>query len=559
MYIDCIFTVYDVYDIIVKMNGGIILSSISKETYMQVMQKTIPLVVTALGTTTALHQSIDELYAKRPQEYYNAFREGLCDLINNRMFQYHSFQHTLYLEKVGGIVEYAYKTGNFLEVHRLIKRGYPSVYKLVMHSSNLSYDRVSIAVRGGGKKDYLPEQYHYNSIYLMFFLVFLEEATTNRKFQFDHTQWFMQIQRSTDFHEDNLQLFDAHQKEIDVPRKAIRFEGILDTYRESTSVEMLLDTLIDDEHHATFYPNFKGDLYDSYPMEVLDASRDKLFTVGGNSAYIGVLSHFLKTYGIFENSFSLELTTRDFVNMQTVLDKVFKNSKVDIDKDLMSITMIYLAVLAKEINLAKPLAARSSKEYQEFEERLNVSKEVDSLQERVQQLEAENEALQKEVNEKSAVLQEVALKSREVDTQKKKLELQLVEASEDKQELHRLRQLFFLQNDVDIEDSNLHVQDRAEKMTQELQQYKILVVGGHDNWVEKMKALFPNWVFLTVEGANNRQLKHTQFDFLLFNIIKNNHGAYYRIQQLISKDKMLYANHVNIPRSIENIYAQINE
>lgn len=523
----------------------------------ELMKQLVPLVVSSLGTTTQLHSSIDEIYAKRPQDYYNAFRTGLCDLINDRMFQYYSFQHTLYLEKVGGIVEYAYKTGNFLDVHKLIKRGYPSVYKLVMHSSNLTYDKVSVAVRGGGKLEYLPEQYHYNSIYLVYFLVYLEETLNKRNFNYDYHQWGLQIQRSTDFHEGNLELFDAHQKIIDAPRKSIRFEGILSTYRESTSVEMLIDTAIDDEHQATFYPLFKGDLYSRFPMEIIDASRDKLFTVGGNSAYIGVLSHFLKTYGVFENIFSHELSTRDLVNMQTVLDGVFKNSGVQMEKDLMSITLLYLMVLSKELNLAKPLASRSSHEYQEFEERLKGNDEVNALQARIQQLEAENSTLQTELKEKTALLQTVTENAREVDAHTKKLEQQVSSALEDKQELHRLRQLFFLQNEASAEDTEDVTLDMMESMTQELQNFKILVVGGHDSWVEKMKLAFPKWVFLTVEGATNRQLNQSQFDYLLFNILKNSHGSYYRIQQLIARDKILYANHANIQRSIENIYNQI--
>ena len=170
-----------------------------------------------------------------------------------------------------------------------------------------------------------------------------------------------------------------------------------------------------------------------------------------------------------------------------------------------------------------------------------VNKEIEEQKKRVK--EAENKAgiqriLYEESREKVRALEKV------------------VKAREDEHsELVALRELVYNLDKPELRDEEKTV----EEMTDEMEDVKVALIGGQDAWANRIKKLFPKWMFITAGESLglDRALGGVDIAFFLTDSIS--HAMYYKMLGAVrSKEIPFHFLHVqNINQVIENIYSVV--
>ena len=140
-----------------------------------------------------------------------------------------------------------------------------------------------------------------------------------------------------------------------------------------------------------------------------------------------------------------------------------------------------------------------------------VNKEIEEQKKRVK--EAENKAgiqriLYEESREKVRALEKV------------------VKAGEDEHsELVALRELVY-----NLEKPEIHDEEKTiEEMTDEIKDVKVVLIGGQDAWANRMKKLFPEWVFITAGESLGLDRVLGGVDMVFFLTDSLSHAMYYKM------------------------------
>ena len=91
---------------------------------------------------------------------------------------------------------------------------------------------------------------------------------------------------------------------------------------------------------------------------------------------------------------------------------------------------------------------------------------------------------------------------------------------------------------------------------------KIVVVGGHKNWVQKMRDVFPNWKYIdfkSVTTVDDNILNHIDHLYFFTDFIK--HNVYYKFINLVRSKNVPfgYISSSNVDRCIKQIAEEIGK
>ena len=170
-----------------------------------------------------------------------------------------------------------------------------------------------------------------------------------------------------------------------------------------------------------------------------------------------------------------------------------------------------------------------------------VNKEIEEQKKRVK--EAENKAgiqriLYEESREKVRALEKV------------------VKAREDEHsELVALRELVYNLDKPELRDEEKTV----EEMADEIEDVKVALIGGQDAWANRIKKLFPKWVFITAGESLGLDRVLGGVDIAFFFTDSISHAMYYKMLGTVrSKEIPFHFLHVqNVNQAIENIYSVV--
>ena len=170
--------------------------------------------------------------------------------------------------------------------------------------------------------------------------------------------------------------------------------------------------------------------------------------------------------------------------------------------------------------------------------------EVDKLRRKVHQLESDNSTLRAGLAEK-----------RRLEEEAKDIRKQL-EAS--KRELAVLRNYVYklTESDNPITDKTI------ESMKETIAGYRIVIVGGHSNWLSKMKKEFPDWIFINPEASGSTDVSIVdKADYVYFFTDTISHSKYHQFMNVIRERKINfgYIHGVNIEKNIRDIYVDFEE
>ena len=170
--------------------------------------------------------------------------------------------------------------------------------------------------------------------------------------------------------------------------------------------------------------------------------------------------------------------------------------------------------------------------------------EVDKLRRKVHQLESDNSTLRAGLAEK-----------RRLEEEAKDIRKQL-EAS--KRELAVLRNYVYklTESDNPITDKTI------ESMKETIAGYRIVIVGGHSNWLSKMKKEFTDWIFINPEASGSTDVSVVdKADYVYFFTDTISHSKYHQFMNVIRERKINfgYIHGVNIEKNIRDIYVDFEE
>ncbi|MDY6308012.1 MAG: hypothetical protein SPL71_08135 [Oribacterium sp.] len=132
----------------------------------------------------------------------------------------------------------------------------------------------------------------------------------------------------------------------------------------------------------------------------------------------------------------------------------------------------------------------------------------------------------------------------------------VVKAREDEHsELVALRELVYNLDKPELRDEEKTV----EEMTDEMEDVKVALIGGQDAWANRIKKLFPKWVFITAGESLGLDRALGGVDIVFFLTDSISHAMYYKMLGTVrSKEIPFHFLHVqNTNQVIENIYSVV--
>lgn len=125
--------------------------------------------------------------------------------------------------------------------------------------------------------------------------------------------------------------------------------------------------------------------------------------------------------------------------------------------------------------------------------------------------------------------------------------------NKDKKEINSLREYIF-NNSVE-ENTNITNEINIDYIINQLNELDIVVIGGNQNWINKIKEVLPNWIYIPADSINF-DIKLLKNKYILFNTDYVSHSMYYKVVENISKTKQLnfFSGVTNLDLSLRKIY-----
>ncbi|MBQ7372854.1 MAG: hypothetical protein IJW67_13425, partial [Blautia sp.] len=126
----------------------------------------------------------------------------------------------------------------------------------------------------------------------------------------------------------------------------------------------------------------------------------------------------------------------------------------------------------------------------------------------------------------------------------------------DRSELYRLREYVYSLTEEDVDPASVNL----EEMKAELKDRRIIIVGGHDNWVGYLRDIFPSWTYIKPSISNTLPESHAvNAEYLFFFTDTISHGSFNKYMNVVRKNNLQYSylHGTNIDKTIISIYREV--
>ena len=225
-----------------------------------------------------------------------------------------------------------------------------------------------------------------------------------------------------------------------------------------------------------------------------------------------------------------------------------KERETDIEKDGIRFRPEEIQVGSRQVPekvtpTMKP-ATELKAELMTSEEMEIIRQEMNELRRKLHMLETDNADLRLKLNDKRKLEDEIRrLRDRD---------------DEISRELTALRAFAYNQTEEDVSSTEIP----AEQMREAVARLRIVVIGGHSNWVYKLRNMFSNWTFVNPEAGGSTDASIVEkADHAFFFTDTISHSRYYQFMKAIREKKVDfgYIHGVNIEKNIWDIYHEIYE
>ena len=128
----------------------------------------------------------------------------------------------------------------------------------------------------------------------------------------------------------------------------------------------------------------------------------------------------------------------------------------------------------------------------------------------------------------------------------------------DQKELAALRDHLYHMTEDDEQESSVSVDD----MKSAIADKKIVIIGGHTNWTNKMKSMFPKWDYVKPSATSAQDTSVLmKADKVYFFTDTISHSTYYRYVNVCREHKVLfgYIHGVNTDTNVRQVYREMGE
>ena len=194
-------------------------------------------------------------------------------------------------------------------------------------------------------------------------------------------------------------------------------------------------------------------------------------------------------------------------------------------------------------NKEKKIAKLKDSEKPQYREETLIA-ELDALRRKIHKLESDNENLREGVADRKKQTED----NREMRDQ--------LDAAN--RELAALRSYVYNLTEEEQPESKVSLED----MTESIGKLRVVIIGGHTNWVNKLKNRFPGWVFVSPDASGTPDVDIVdKADHVYFFSKTISHSAYYRFLNVIRERKVSfgYIQGVNIDKNTRQIYKDLVE
>lgn len=269
----------------------------------------------------------------------------------------------------------------------------------------------------------------------------------------------------------------------------------------------------------------------------------------GISKYIYTFSKLINLMGIDCSALEqIEMTNNEY----NQLFALFYLSQEDYgipqsERDIFLVSAIYMKALIKEYQETRQVHLANAHEENYFDT-IMLKKEIDEKERALRKEEtcykSENDSLKAKIDQLQA---EALVADREAIRLKREIE----ESEFNKKELLALREFMFGQS-TDASSDIAAEPEVFDKALNSLKTKSCAVIGGHPNWVKKMKEILPNYTYIDVDSLN-KDLKYLEKkDIVFINTDYNSHGLYYKIVSQLenSSTKLHFTGGTSVQSSI---------
>ena len=163
--------------------------------------------------------------------------------------------------------------------------------------------------------------------------------------------------------------------------------------------------------------------------------------------------------------------------------------------------------------------------------------------------------LQASMRNKDNQLKSMSIQYTETKRKLSEAEIQNSKFKSDHEELVALRNQVY---EMTQDDTSSSTKISIDEMVNALNSKKILIVGGHTNWISRMKELFPDWKYINFKSTTtiNDSVLNESIDHVYFFTDVLKHHVYYRFVGLVKTKGLTfgYLNGSNIDATVKQIY-----
>lgn len=297
-----------------------------------------------------------------------------------------------------------------------------------------------------------------------------------------------------------------------------------------------------------------------YNNDMQNEKIEKLYT--NINIKTNILSKLFQTMGLYEyvkeiNNINYNNSVKYLTNIFSIINDFSIEIEEDIDFQVEEIFVWisisnFIDIISKNIkknkdyHFSKNKKLINKKEVEEtFKENKKINKELENLNNKIDKISRENIKL-KEDNKKLELFENKNLIDKEYQKKIRIYENQIKDLTNKRErdmlELYELRNFIFNLNNEE-EDNNTSIIFNYDNF----KDYKIIVAGGLQTWINEIKYKLPKAIFLSKDNLNFDTNVFIEADLVIFNIRGMSHALYYKIINELRKRKIKpkYINNEN--------------
>lgn len=502
------------------------------------------LLIVALGTNANLRTDINTIYLSNREIYYKLFKDSVYS--ENKFFDVYSVNFLNTLQQCAGIVQYCYLNNSFQIVESLIKKGFNRIYRYIKEAHHIEY----IKIRKLLKNHKNLEEYNQSELVSHIIItVFLCKHYNKFIKEYD---WNSLVSILSTYQENILERLNLNREDKQLKTHTGILQDLKEKFSFNEKIINLQNTLriyIEPEKQLCL----KRNNYDINSLDDRYKATVDAYNLGGNASLIGFFNGLTSSLGFFEDMTSISVNEKEINQFLIHFNHSFKvNNVKEKDFDALKIASIFIWSILLEYKLARLNYIPNLEDEIKFGIQNVMKNEID-LTDKMKYLK------QKKNTELAIKQQQIELsinRINKLELENKRLHTKLEKLEISKIELQSLRNYVFQEKNP----PHILEIDMKEKI-ELLKQYYLILVGGHTNWIKKMKSIFPNYIYIDEKslGKSLDFISNNKYT-IVFNTATNSHALYEKILKIAAKKSIFYLNgNYNIDLTINTLYLYIKE